>query len=129
MVGAVTPKPSIRYPRSDPATIQLLDFVLRLSSKRIKLTFQQIAILLGCYTNMDAQTVRGLVKAIGVPKSEVSRVLKRLENWGLIKRVIDPLDRRSVFILRTQRGYAQVKNLNTISKRSFEKPKKKAGRK
>lgn len=73
-------------------------------------TGRQIAVLLEiCESDSKTCTVRGLSGRLGFSKPVITRAADRLEieQWG--KRMPDPLDRRSVLIVPTQRGRALVK--------------------
>jgi DNA-binding MarR family transcriptional regulator len=68
------------------------------------LSARQLAIFLACYLETEAQTVRGLAAKLNISKPAVSRALDRLEEFSLVRREDDRLDRRSVLIRRTRAG-------------------------
>ena len=67
-------------------------------------TVRQIAIFLSIYQDAEPHSVRRLADQTGIPKTDVTRSLYRLEEAGLIRRRQDPRDRRSVLLLRTMLG-------------------------
>src|SRR5690242_16276930 len=78
------------------------------------LSARQLGVLLTCYLEPDAQTVRGLAARLGVSKPAITRALDRLSEFDLVKRKTDPLDRRSVLVQRTATGMAFLRELRTI---------------
>lgn len=70
------------------------------------LTARQLGVFLICYHEGEPQTVRGLAKRLAVPKPPISRAVVTLEESGLLRRKIDPADRRSVLLGRTAAGQA-----------------------
>ena len=65
---------------------------------------RQIAVLIHSHKAEGRATVRGLAEAVGVSKPAVTRAIDRLQYDGLIARVEDKLDRRSVFAKVTPKG-------------------------
>ncbi len=88
------------------------DGVMTLVTEGHDITFRQIAVLLLCrYT---PQTIRGLSAAMRVAKPAVVRSVDKLEFEmcpGLIKRMEDPTDRRSVLISVTYAGNEFLKKV------------------
>jgi DNA-binding MarR family transcriptional regulator len=78
------------------------------------LSARQLAVLLTCYLTEEAQTVRGLSATLGVSKPAITRALDRLSEFDLIRRKIDPNDRRSVLVQRTVDGLSFIRDLETI---------------
>jgi len=68
------------------------------------LTARQLSVFLTCYLDDEAQTVRGLAAQLNVSKSAITRAVHRLAEFHLVRRSIDPLDRRSALIQRTLPG-------------------------
>jgi DNA-binding MarR family transcriptional regulator len=68
------------------------------------LTNRQTAILLSVHTEAGPHTVRGLADRHGLGKPAVVRALDTLSHAGLLKRVPDPADRRSVLVEPTEAG-------------------------
>lgn len=68
------------------------------------LTARQTAILLTIYLEPGPHTVRGLAAHLGLGKPAVVRALDTMAAAGLVRRVPDPADRRSVFLEPTEAG-------------------------
>ncbi len=68
------------------------------------LTMRQLAVLLEIYLVPPPHTVRGLAATLDVTKPVITRALDTLGEMGLVDRVRDPLDRRSVIVKRTVGG-------------------------
>ncbi|MBV8402434.1 MAG: MarR family transcriptional regulator [Acetobacteraceae bacterium] len=90
------------------------------------LTARQLGVVLTCYTEPEAQTVRGLAARLEVSKPAITRSLDRLAEFDLIKRKTDPLDRRSVLIQRTPAGLAYLRDLRAIMRDAARGPKQTA---
>ncbi len=78
------------------------------------LSARQLAVFLNSYLESEAQTVRGLAARLAVSKPAITRALDRLAEFDLIRRKIDPLDRRSVLVQRTATGQAFMRDLRGI---------------
>lgn len=70
------------------------------------LTARQLAAFLVCYHESEPQTVRGLAEKLNLHKAAVTRAFDRLEEARLLRRKVDPYDRRSVLAVRTAAGQA-----------------------
>ena len=68
------------------------------------LTLRQLALLLEIYLVPPPHTVRGLAATLNVTKPVITRALDTLGEMGLVDRVRDELDRRSVIVKRTVGG-------------------------
>jgi DNA-binding MarR family transcriptional regulator len=75
------------------------------------LNLRMMAVMLIIYLTDDPQTVRGLARHLKVSGSVVSRALDRLSELSLVRRRVDPADRRSVLAVRTETGRAMVARL------------------
>jgi DNA-binding MarR family transcriptional regulator len=75
------------------------------------LTLRQMAVALTPHLPNDPQTVRGLARHLQVSKPAITRAFDRLSELGLMRRKVDPLDRRSVVAVRTAAGQALVARL------------------
>ncbi len=85
------------------------------------LSARQLGVLLISYLDQGPHTVRGLAAQLDVSKPAITRSLDRLEELGLARRVVDPADRRSVLVQRTQEGssyMAAVRNFMNESARA-----------
>jgi DNA-binding MarR family transcriptional regulator len=78
------------------------------------LTARQLGIFLTCYTDPKAQTVRGLAAQLHILKPTVTRALDRLEEFDLVRRKTDPLDRRSILVQRTAAGMRFLRELRQM---------------
>jgi DNA-binding MarR family transcriptional regulator len=68
------------------------------------LSARQMALLLTVYLTPPPHTVRGLAVTLNISKPAITRALDRLTEFGLVKRKVDELDRRSMLIQRTVKG-------------------------
>lgn len=68
------------------------------------LSARQFAVFLICYLESGPHTVRGLASRLAVSRPVVTRLMDRMEELDLARRVPDPRDRRSVLIDRTSPG-------------------------
>ncbi|CAK7193249.1 hypothetical protein COMNV_01463 [Commensalibacter sp. Nvir] len=78
------------------------------------LSARQLAVFLICYLNETVQTVRGLAATLKVSKPAITRALDRLEELGMLSRKIDPMDRRSVLVQRSDIGNDHLSNIQSI---------------
>jgi DNA-binding MarR family transcriptional regulator len=78
------------------------------------LTARQLGVLLTCYLQEGPHTVRGLSADLRVSKPAITRALDRLGEADLIRRKVDPLDRRSVLVQRTTKGGAFLRDLRNV---------------
>jgi len=91
------------------------------------LSARQLAVLLTCYLQDGAHTVRGLAADLNVSKPAITRALDRLGELDLARRKVDPLDRRSVLVQRTVKGQAFLRDLRGIMAEAGAPAKKSAG--
>jgi DNA-binding MarR family transcriptional regulator len=75
------------------------------------LTRRQMAVVLALHLSSDPQTVRGLARHLQVSKPAITCAFDRLSELGLMRRKVDPRDRRSVVAVRTQAGRAMMARL------------------
>jgi DNA-binding MarR family transcriptional regulator len=69
------------------------------------LSARQFGVLLICYLEEGPHTVRGLAARLDVTKPVIRRALDRLVKLGVVRRGLDPRNRRStVLVQRTRRG-------------------------
>lgn len=78
------------------------------------LSARQLGVLLTCYLQDGAHTVRGLAADLNVSKPAITRALDRLGELDLARRKVDPMDRRSVLVQRTVKGQAFLRDLRGI---------------
>ncbi len=83
------------------------------------LTSRQLALLLRIYLKPQPHTVRGLAKSLNVSKPVITRAIDTLSSMGLVKRVRDETDKRSVLIQRTVKGAVYLSDFSeTMEKTS-----------
>jgi len=75
------------------------------------LNIRQAAILLRVCLDPGPHTVRGLAEALSLGKPAVSRGVDALEGQGLVRRMPDEADRRSVLVEPCANGLAALENL------------------
>jgi DNA-binding MarR family transcriptional regulator len=75
------------------------------------LTLRQVAVALTLHLPNDPQTVRGMARCLEVSKPAITRAFDRLSELGLMRRQVDPRDRRSVVAVRKAAGQALVARL------------------
>lgn len=94
------------------------------------LSARQLAVFLTCYLDETGHTVRGLAASLNVSKPAITRALDRLSEptLDLVRRKVDPLDRRSVLVQRTPKGAAYLKEIRTIMGETVENAARKAQR-
>jgi DNA-binding MarR family transcriptional regulator len=93
----------------------LRDTVVALVRRRGRdLTVRQLGVFLICYFEAEAQTVRGLASKLNVRKSIITKVLDRLSEFSLVRRKVDPSDRRSVLVHSTMQGNGFVRDITKI---------------
>ena len=85
------------------------------------LSARQLSIFLTCYLDNEGQTVRGLAAKLNVSKPAVSLALDRLMDFELVSRKVDPSDRRSILVQRTQAGVRLKGELGEIMKQAAAK--------
>lgn len=78
------------------------------------LSARQLGVFLTCYLTDKAHTVRGLAADLDVSKPAITRALDRLSEFELVRRKIDPADRRSVLVQRTLKGSSFLRELRSI---------------
>jgi DNA-binding MarR family transcriptional regulator len=78
------------------------------------LSARQLAVFLTCYLDDGPHTVRGLAGYLRVSKPAITRALDRLGELDLARRRVDPQDRRSVLVQRTQAGQALLAKLRQV---------------
>lgn len=85
------------------------------------LSSRQLGVFLTCYLTDENQTVRGLAAALNVSKPAITRAIDRLTEFGLAKRKVDPLDRRSVLVQRTPTGNRFLRDIRMIMSKATNK--------
>ena len=94
--------------------------VIRLLKKRfleqadIKLTTEQIGLLLVIYMNKEEVIQQELACSMGKDKSAILRTIDLIEAKDLIKRVSDTADRRKKYLMITKKGERVIEQYLTI---------------
>lgn len=70
--------------------------------------------ILGILSRKGGLTQNDLVRAIHMKGSTVSVALTKMESMGLIKRIDNPQDMRSIRVYLTEKGYEQSKKIKQI---------------
>jgi len=83
-------------------------------SDRRDLSARQLAVSLIVYLEAGPHTVRGLAARMAVSKPAITRAVDRLVEMSLVKRLPDPLDRRSVLIGRVREGVAFMADVRRL---------------
>jgi DNA-binding MarR family transcriptional regulator len=78
------------------------------------LSARQMSVFLTSYLDDESQTVRGLAANLNVSKPAITHALDRLTEFDLVRRKIDPLDRRSILVQRTMAGAGFLRDLKKI---------------
>lgn len=78
------------------------------------LSSRQFAIFLTVYLSAGPHTVRGLAAELNISKPAISRALDRLGELSLVRRKVDPMDRRSVLVQQTPEGKAFLADLHHV---------------
>ena len=77
----------------------------------VETTMRQLAVMLVIHASEHEETVRGLAVRLGVSKPAITRACDRLVMREMVRRVPDPVDRRSVLITLTPFGRAWIRKL------------------
>jgi len=81
----------------------------------IALTTQQFGVFLACYLCPEADSLRGLVQELDLPRMVVLRAVDKLTELGLITCAADPRDSRNQFMRQTDRGLAMLQDLRSMT--------------
>ncbi|WP_111509150.1 MarR family winged helix-turn-helix transcriptional regulator [Mycobacterium kyogaense] len=73
-------------------------------ARDVDLTWQQVELL--CQLNGDSPSFGELARALGCDKSNITGMVDRLSRRTLVRREVDPHDRRVVRLTLTERGVA-----------------------
>lgn len=78
------------------------------------LSARQLAVLLTVYLTAGPHTVRGLAVELKVAKPAITRALDRLSTFNLIRRQVDPTDRRNVLIYPALFGSVFLREMESL---------------
>jgi DNA-binding MarR family transcriptional regulator len=82
------------------------------------LTVRQLAVLMVCAIDEGPHTVRGVAARLRMSRPAVTRAVDRLTTLGLMQRLDDPRDRRSVLLRPSRRGTLFVGQMRRSASRS-----------
>ena len=80
----------------------------------VDLTSRQLGVFLTVYLTAGPHTVRGLAAELNVSKPAITRALDRLGELNLVRRKVDPMDRRSVLVQQTRAGETFLADLRQV---------------
>lgn len=86
-------------------------FTADVAADRPDLSARQMAILLTVYRTPGPHTVRGTATTLNVSKPAITRGVDRLSSFDLMRRKVDPQDRRSVHLMTTLAGTSLLRTL------------------
>jgi DNA-binding MarR family transcriptional regulator len=86
------------------------------------LTLRQLGVFLKCYLDEGSHTATGLARELNVGKPAITRALDSLEEFDLARRKVDPSDRRRIFVGRTAKGAAFLRELWGMIERAAVRP-------
>ena len=75
----------------------------RLKNAGVTVTIKQLHVLMSLY-EQDGQHPSALANSVGLPATSFTPILDGIESIGLIGRIADNKDRRSVIVCLTSRG-------------------------
>ena len=78
------------------------------------LTSRQFGVFLTVYLTAGPHTVRGWAAGLNVSKPAITRALDRLGELSLVRRRVDPMDRRSVLVQPTEAGEVFLAELRHV---------------
>lgn len=79
-------------------------------SSEIKLTLEQFGLLHGISLNKEEVVQQDMANLLGKDKSSVLRLIDSLEEQNLVKRVVDPHDRRRNCLVVTDLGHEVIEH-------------------
>lgn len=90
----------------ESAFLRAMDRIKKMPISRLysKLTPPEVHLMACVLREKDGRTVSAITKAMNMPMSAVSRLMRGMEERGLISRSILPQDRRSVLVRVTPEG-------------------------
>ncbi len=81
----------------------------------IALSTQQFGVFLACYLCKEANTLRGLVQELDMPRLVVARAMDKLVELDLIRREPDLRDTRNQIIHHTEAGQKMLVDLGALA--------------
>lgn len=101
----------------DPAPVLQRAMLAMVTRGGTDLSARQLGIFLTVYLEPGPHTVRGLAARFRICKPAVTRALNTLGEMDLLRRRVDPSDRRSVLVQRTGPGWALLGELRAANDR------------
>jgi MarR family transcriptional regulator, organic hydroperoxide resistance regulator len=98
----------------------MLSFSKMHSSKKAEMTFNQYQTLV-LIQGMGECSVNELAERLGLAQSTTSQLVDRLVIAGLVKREINPNNRRSIIVSLGQEGMRMLHKRTTIMQKGYEK--------
>lgn len=92
---------------------RLHELVAYVKSGLPDLTNRQMALLMLAVIE-GPQTVRSVARRLSIQKPVVSRAMSTLVSLGFVKRVPDASDRRSIFIVATEKGKSFLRSTSGV---------------
>ncbi|MCE5249805.1 MarR family transcriptional regulator [bacterium] len=89
-------------------------------SSEIKLTIEQFGLLHGISTSGEEVVQQDMAIILGKDKSSILRLIDSLEEQNLVKRVVDPHDRRKNCLIVTDLGHEVIKHYLSIEFKLIE---------
>jgi len=89
-------------------------------SSEIKLTIEQFGLLHGISINDEEVVQQDMAILLGKDKSSILRLIDSLEEQNLLKRVVDPHDRRKNCLIVTDLGHEVIKHYLSIEFKLIE---------
>jgi MarR family transcriptional regulator, transcriptional regulator for hemolysin len=89
-------------------------------SSDIKLTILQFGLLHAIYRNPEGVVQQDMANFMGQDKSSILHIIDSLEEQQLVKRVVDPLDRRRNCLVVTDLGHEIIKHYLSIEFKLIE---------
>jgi DNA-binding MarR family transcriptional regulator len=98
----------------------MLSFSRMHSSKKSEMTFNQYQTLI-LIKELGNCSVNQLADRLGLAQSTTSQLIDRLVNGGLVERIINPSNRRSIIISLSTEGMRMLHKRTTIMQKGYEK--------
>ena len=86
------------------------------------LTLRELSVFLKCYVGEGHHSPTDLARELTVGTPAITRALDGLEEFDLARRKVDPSDRRRIFVGRTAKGAAFLRELWGMIERAAVRP-------
>jgi DNA-binding MarR family transcriptional regulator len=98
----------------------MLSFSRMHSSKKSEMTFNQYQTLV-TIKELNSCSINELAERLGLAQSTTSQLIDRLVIAGLVQRIINPSNRRSIIVTLSQEGLRMMHKRTTIMQKGYEK--------